>query len=365
MHGEHDGAYIYENDIPAFVGQELERLYESIYCTLDRLHIYGEDVGASTYVARREGAISTVILFRRCGSCLHVLNHQAHIPPSELKMFLSEIFRRYETVRSIRFNAMESNFGDIGYATATFPAVEENIIYLPSTPDDFMSSLGMNTRKNLRSAERKLLKNFPSFRYITHIGAEVEDVVFREIFSLSDQRMEVKQKDSYINSVAAEYVIRLVRLHGYVGLATVDGRICGGNIWYRVGNRYFMHIIAHDRRFDSYMLGNLQMYWTFCDCITRGGRECWLMGGGRQHKSRFLAQTRHLTTTIVFRSRLARLLDLPTVLTAAFISWRHVANEGLLRARQKQAVLSRQLSGIAAAMRVSGPLAVFRLRKLK
>ncbi len=332
-----DGPTIYEHAIPAFVGAELERLYENVYCTLGRFKVYQEDIGASTYVARRDGRITAVILFRQVGSCLHVINQQVHIPADELQVFLSEIFARYTSVHSVRFYAMENDVCAPGYSTATFPSVEENIISLPSTSDAFMESLSVSSRKNLRSAGRRILRHFPSFQYTIHAGNEVDDKTMHQIFSLCDQRMDVKKKERYINSDAARNIIRLVRLYGFVGVATIEGRVCGGNIWYRVGSRNFMHILAHDPRFDSYKLGNYQSYLSLSDCIAHGGRECWMMGGGREHKSRFLAKTKHLNTTIVFRSRLRRLLAVQTTTKAAISRLRHAAKEALFRARGEMA----------------------------
>lgn len=364
MH-EVDGAVIYTKEIPSYVGTELERLYECIYCTLGRFAIYGEDADASTYVARRDGQISAVIIFRFVGSCLFVINQQMHISPIDLLQFVATVFRRYKTIRRIRFYAMESTFDDIGYSFVKFPSVEENIIYLPSTPEQFMSSLGTSTRRNLRSSERKLLKSFPSFRYEIRHGAEVPEQTIREIFALSDLRMEVKKQNKYLEGKNAECIVRLVQLHGYVGIATINGRICAGNICYCVGTRYFMHIVAHDPEFDVFMLGKLSLYWASCDCINRGGRECWLMGGGRRHKSRFSAQTKHLNTIIIFRSRLIYFTNIGFVLMAKLRSLRHAFKEEIIRLNLGEPASAGTLSGFTLLVRTAQRLAFSRNRASK
>lgn len=355
-----DGPTIYENAVPAFVGAELERLYENIYCTLGRWKIYGEDIGASTYVSRRDGCITAVILFHQLGSCLQVLNQQVSIPQNELQMFLSEIFGRYGNVKKVRFYAMETVLGDIGYSTTAFPSVEENIIYLPATPEEFIASLSPSTQKNLLTSQRRLVRDHPTFEYSIHAGADVGDEVLHEIFSLCDQRMDVKHKSHYIDRHAAESIIRLARLHGYVGLTKIDGRLGSGNIWYKAGGRYFMHILAHDPRYDGYKLGNLQSYWSLCDCIAHGGRECWMMGGGREHKSRFTAKTKHLYSTIVFRTKLTRLIDVRATMTAAFIRWRHAAKERLFLERAAMAARDRQNKGVGFTTRFVRSLSTLR-----
>jgi hypothetical protein len=104
-------------------------------------------------------------------------------------------------------------------------------------------------------------------------------------------------------------MLPLIRAYGWVGTATVDGAIVGGNIWYRVGSRCFLHLIAHDPQYNQYSLGNYLVYLGFCDVISQGGRECWLMGGGQANKARFRARPRVFHGVQVYRSRVYYLRD--------------------------------------------------------
>ena len=57
---------LFENSVPSFVGPELDRVYQNLYSSLPTLTVYGKiSAGTSTYVARRNGAIVAVLLFRR------------------------------------------------------------------------------------------------------------------------------------------------------------------------------------------------------------------------------------------------------------------------------------------------------------
>ncbi len=70
-----------------------------------------------------------------------------------------------------------------------------------------------------------------------------------------------------------------------------------------------MHVIAHDPAYDDYRLGTLCNYLTICECITRGGTECRLMGSSHQYKFDFLGARLDFDYLAVYRSRAHFLLD--------------------------------------------------------
>src|SRR4051812_35008662 len=66
----------YDNEVPAFVEAELERLYECLMSTLARFAIFDAAPNASTYVVRENGRITTLFLFRRERHHVTVYNEQ-------------------------------------------------------------------------------------------------------------------------------------------------------------------------------------------------------------------------------------------------------------------------------------------------
>jgi hypothetical protein len=308
---------IHENAIPAFAEHELQLLYECVYCTLARLRIYEPMRNVSTYVARAGDTISAVFLFTREKNEIRVLNQQIKIGGEDVRKFAEAIFSRYRSVQIISFYAIDSALTRLPFPYQKYPVLEENILFLPATTDEYWGSMSANFRGILRRAERRMKKDFPSFRYQIVPSAEVSEETVRQIIRMAGERMAVKQKKAYIGEQDLGNLMRLIRAHGYVGVATVDGKLCGGSVWYWVGRRNFLHIIAHDPSYDHYKLGNLTLLMGVLDWIERGGRECWLMGGGYAHKSKFQAVTMRMDSLVIYRSRLALLFHYRRACAAA------------------------------------------------
>jgi hypothetical protein len=316
---------IYENEIPDFVERDLERLYESVYCTMARFRIYGEAHGASTYVARSGTAATCVILFRLEGRVVKVVNQQIALSAADLRRFSQAVFARYPQAQRISFYAIDTQLAQFPYPFQQFEALEENVLALPSTADDYRAMLSANLGKRLQSAERKLKRDFPQFKFEVLAGTQVSEAMLRKIVGLAGARMAAKQQDAYIREADIASILRVIHAYGYAGVFTVDGEVRAGNVFYGVGRRYFMHIIAHDPDYDKYMLGHLVQYLAACHCITLGGRECCLMGGGRENKARFGAHPTFLCSVDIYRSRTQRLLSMRRVWGAAAVRGLHQA----------------------------------------
>lgn len=294
---------IHENAIPPFVDAELERLYANVYCTLTRLQMYDAMENASTYVARSDGVITAVLLFHLKHNEIKVFNQQIELGKEVIGIFSELVFLKYKSAKIISFYAIRTDLSHLSFPFQKFTVLEENILTLPPTPEQYIASLGGDFRYKLRSSERKLKKQFPTFRYDIYEKSKIDEQTVRDIIGMTGERMAFKQKQAYIRDEDVERIIKLIRAYGFIGVATIDGRMCAGHIWYQVGTRFIMHLVTHDPLYDRYMLGNLLLLLTFCDCIERGGRECWLMGGGQQHKLRFLARPSYLDSLVIYRSR--------------------------------------------------------------
>jgi hypothetical protein len=305
---------IFEESIPDFAENALEVLYENIYSTLARLRIHEHPERASTYVAMEGGAIRSVILFRKEGREIRVLNQQVALEADEIALFCQTIFRRFKSVGIISFYAVETTLAGLPFPSLRYFSLEENVLRLPATEAAYFQGISANFRATLRRVEKRIKENFPSFDIRIVSKTEVTEELVRELIKLAGARMAAKQKGAYIGDDDVDNIMRLARTHGHFVAATVDGQLCAGSIWYSVGGRSFMHVIAHDPRFDEFKLGNLVQLKGILHWIAQGGRECWLMGGFQVHKAKFGAQPRHLHSIVLYRSRQQFLFD-----------WRRVA----------------------------------------
>lgn len=288
--------------VPQFIEQEVERLYENVYCTVARMRVYGFDGDAYTFISKYKGNIADIFIFRIRGATASVLNQQITIPECRIRYFVDTILSLFLRVKVVSFHAIDVEINNTWRLFNKWEAIHENIVALPASRADFDERLSSSFRNSIRSSSRKLHADFPSFTIRFYSGLEISEKDTRAIIALTAQRMATKGKSSYLKEADIERIMRVLRLYGMLCVATIDDKICGGNIWYAVGKRHTMHIISHDPCYDRYALGNYLNYETFIYCIEQSGKECWLMGGNDAHKAKFGAIPFNLYSYRFYRS---------------------------------------------------------------
>lgn len=148
---------------------------------------------------------------------------------------------------------------------------------------------------------------------------------------LNRARMIGKSRVSYIDHEETERIIKLVRSRGLVCLMTIDGRICAGVINYRVGENYFLKVIARDPAYNDYRLGMLCCYLGIRECIEKGGKEYHFLWGRYEYKYRLLGIQRDLDHLPIYRSRTQFVLNARRAARIAFNGYAHMANAWLLQ----------------------------------
>lgn len=354
MESEEVTISFYENEVPPFVEAELQRLYESIYTSLARFRIYGEIDNASTYVARKDGTVVAVFLFRRERGELKVLNKQARIDEAEVCRFANAAFSAFKSVTVISFWAIEMAAPEFRFPYQRSYCLSDIVVSLPDTAEVYLASLGKQMRRQIRSNMKKIRQSFPSFLYEIHEKEKVSEQHILDIIRLNSARMAVKDKVSYNSDEETERLIRLAKVCGFVAVATIDGRVCAGTICYCVGTTYFAHALSHDPQYDGYKLGTLCCYLTICESIARGGKE-WRFGGStHRYKFDFQGAWRGFDHLSVYRSRAHFLLNGGRVVKTALNTYALQAKLWLLLAERRDSFLSRVATSL-----------VYRLRNLR
>lgn len=340
----------YENEVPAFVETELERLYENIFSSLAKFRIEGTARNASAYVVRKGGKAITVFLFRRKNGKVEVINEVIKIDEVDVCRFAHTIFAAFKAVTVISFHAMQTTIRKLPFPYQRFNCLEDIVLTLPGTSQEYQASLGKNMRTSIKRYMKKLDLNFSSFCYEVYTDEEVSEQHIRDIIRLSSARMAVKNEMSAHSEEKTEQLIRLVRMYGLVGVAMIDGRVCAGVICSRFGANYFMHIIAHDPAYDDYRLGKLCCYLNICECINRGGREFHFLWGRYEYKYRFLGVQRDLDHLAVYRSRAQFLLNGNMVLKNAFKGYGRQAKRWLLDPKRTDSFIGRIATKVIGSM---------------
>lgn len=288
--------------VPQFVEQEVERLYENVYCTIDRMRVYGFDGDAYTFISKYEGNITDIFIFRIRGAMASVLNQQITVPEYRIRYFVDTVLSLFLRLKVVSFYAIDVEINNTWRLFNKWESIHENVVTLPASRAEFDQRLSSSFRYSIRSSTRKLQTDFPSFTIRFYSESEISEKDARAIIALTAQRMAIKGKSGYLKEADIERIMRVLKLYGMLCVASINGKICGGNLWYAVGKRHMMHIISHDPCYDRYALGNYLNYETFIYCIERSGKECWLMGGNDAHKAKFGAIPFNLYSYRFYRS---------------------------------------------------------------
>lgn len=342
----------HESDVPPFVEPALKRLYGNLFSSLAHFRVFGGMENASTYVVRDGAAIICVWLFRREKNHVQVLNEGMPIDGEEVERFARHIFAVYGAVNVISFHAVRVRTGRLRLPHQRFNCLEDMVLSLPPTPADYFASLGKATRSYIHRYLNKLKRDFPDFHYSVVETQNIEDGQIRRIIELNRSRMAGKGKVAINDDDATQRIIRLARECGMVGVLMLGGRLCAGTINYRVGDNYFLDVIAHDPAYNDYRLGTLCCYLTVCACIERGGHEYHLLWGRDEYKTRLLAVPQDLDDLIVFRSRMYLLCNGNRVLKSACNAGTRGTKLWLRKAQRRNSVVARLVLAVARSLRL-------------
>lgn len=316
--GDVTTASIFENEIPSYVEREMDRLYGNLYSSVSKIRTGGSMSDVSTYVVYKGAQIMTVFLFRKRHGKVTLLNEVIEISEEEVSRFVRTIFKKYPTVNSISFVAIKTGLPQLDYPYQRTNYLEDIIVTLPPSVDEYLGNLKKNTRRNIKRYSNRLHTNLPGFSYGVYAKDEIDEQDVRDIIKLNHARMSGKNNVSGLDEKESEKMIKLVRECGMICVARNDGKVCAGAISFRVGNNYFLKVLAHDSRYNDYSLGILCCYHIICECIKRGGREFHFLWGRYDYKYTLLGVQRDLDYLVIYRSRLHVLMDLHHVIATAF-----------------------------------------------
>jgi len=292
------------NAIPASVEPELDRIYGHNHSSLPFFRIFCDAADeVSTYVVRRGAAARVILLFRVNRGVAQVLNQMIRIEHAEVLRFARYVFEHFGSVWAINFRAVQTDLQDLPFPFQRHNSQERFPVALPATPEEYTKRLGRSTRDAIKRYRKKLLEDFPSFSCRFYVNEEIDEQDVHAIIDLSAARIASKNKRFGIAAAERTRIIGLAKLRGFVCVIRINGRVCAGTVNFRVGNAYFLEVIAHDPAYNDYRLGTICCYMTLCECIARGGIK-YDFGGGRNHyKVKFLGVQQDMERVEIYRSR--------------------------------------------------------------
>ncbi len=343
---------IHEFAVPAFAEAALERLYGSMYASLRHLQLCDcATPQPHAWVGYRRGEIIGVLLFRMRGTQAVVLTEMIPLAAELAEEFCRALFSRFAYAQSACFNAVTLPgplSGPLSRLPASHAAFSENyVITLPGSVDAYFAALGKATRKTLRGYGNRLRRDLPDLRWEVRRGSEMRTDelrrLVRQLQAFKRDSMAARGKRAELSRRDTARLLALVSERGLVGIATVDGCVCAGSLACRFGDNYVMLLAAADPALACFRLGMLCCYWSVCDCVRDGARECHLLWGRYQYKAQLLGVPRPLHRVLVYRSLLQMALSPSALATMAWLR---------LRARVRDRLIANPGSDATALQRV-------------
>jgi hypothetical protein len=292
----------YDNPIPSFIEPEIERLYGNLFSSFANFRTNGGIPQANTFIASRGGKIGTIFLYQRGKKTVRVLNEGMTLEPADVELFSDHIFSTFPDVGKIAFHAVTPAFRQLSFPHHRSMCSEDIIIDLPSTVEEYTTSLGASTRKTIKYRMNRLKRSFPTFHFECFEKDAVNERQVLDIIEFNRARMGEKNKVSVIDDDETRRILSLVKESGFVGVATIDGRVCAGTITYRIGKNHFSRINAHDPAYNEYRLGMLCCYLTICECIKHGAKRFHMFEGRYEYKYMLRGVLHLLDHVTIYRS---------------------------------------------------------------
>lgn len=295
--------------LPGYVWPALEQRYHSIFCSEPHLRIHGgvsEDIEA--WVSRKDGQITSLLLFEKQGTVARVLNEVFVPSADELADFATAVFRHHPSLTAVEVRAAGVEGKVPGYRSLSAPQSEDYVLALPSSPDGWLASLSAQTREKVRYHLRRTMRKQPGFRFLTLDSEQIDDTQLHRIVDFNRARMQKKGRRFGMSDYEEQGLRRLMRERGLLGLIEIDGEIRAGLLCTLAGKDIYMHVIAHDPAFDDLRLGFLCCVLTVQDAIARGRERFHFLWGQYDYKTRLGGQRVELTQLLILRHPLTALL---------------------------------------------------------
>ena len=325
----------HEQSVPEFAAQALDRLYGSLYASFSHFSLSDTAQPAPhTWVGYRHGEVVGVLLFRLRVDQVFLLTEMFCLEQAVADAFSRAVFARFREVKTIHFNAISLSGTLTGWPLQHYAFSENYVIRLPQTVDQYRASIGKSTRKTLRGYGNRLHRDFPDFswdvRAVGEMRAHELRSVIRQLHRFKRDSLAARGKLAEISRRETARLLILARHAGLIGIARIGDRVCGGSLACRIGGNYVMLLSAADPALASYRLGILCCFWSICDCIRAGGRECHLLWGRYQYKTQLLGEPRSLLRLTIYRSRLRMALSPLLVIGILMAATRYRLRDWLL-----------------------------------
>ncbi len=301
------GAVVHLDGIPSVLKAELPSLYSSAFCTPEYFRIYHDRPEVLRACELREPR--HVVVFTVQGATAEVLNRGWSIAPHAFMRAAQAVLRAHPQVRRIR---VELDFApdELTLPVRHLYSERDFVVELPSTPDEWESTLGSSTRHNLHKYHNRLRRQHDDFESRMIEGGAISLELVELAFSWNRASI-CGRGDRWFYEDEPEAPHRLWRLMQQGGVclcAELDGKCAGVNLSVVVGDEWWALVTGTDPQYMQEHLGLIMFARLTTSSIERGCRRLHWSWGMPEYKQRLGGRPVSIHRASVFRSQFDRRL---------------------------------------------------------
>ena len=305
----------YQAPLPGFIWPVLEHLYQSIFCSLPHLRVYGSlSPQTQVWVGRgRDGVILALLIFEVRHRTVRVLNEVCSLQAMMLEAFAQALFLRQPQLSAIVLHAIHLQQQTqkiqptqqlLVYPQHQLVFSEDFVLSLPPTEDAYLASLSRQTREKIRYHLSRSRRKQPSLQFRIVRDRSINNSDIDAVIQLNRARMASKRRRFGMDSVEEGNLHTILHECGLVALIEIDHIVCAGLLCTVSGQDVFMHVIAHDPQHDDLRLGFLCCYLTIQSMIAERMARFHFLWGHYDYKTRLGGKEQPLVRIILYKSRL-------------------------------------------------------------
>jgi hypothetical protein len=306
---------VYGPEIPAAILAAAERSADNPYSCLAAYRAFEPEIAAVLrhLVITSEDRVLGILSYHERGSSLFIVNRLIGFNDEILDSCISTLFSTHQAANRIVMDGVYEGEARLrhGIARLSWCAMENLLLDLPASFEQYMSHFGPKTRKNLRYCAKRFQRENPGAEFAILTRDAIDEATVNSVVALNHLRMESKGRTSGVDAKFAAALLTLCRSHGIACVARgKDGKILAGTLCTRVGNGLSLQTIAHDPVFNHVRLGLLCLLKSIETGIASGATVFHFLWGDSQYKALFGARAAPLLSHRYYRSWIHRFLAL-------------------------------------------------------
>ena len=197
-----------------------------------------------------------IILFRysvKKSKKIEVITQQFKISSIHIENICQILFNEFDKVQQIIFRHIFEPEQKQSHNTIFEKTIDDVIISLPDSMDDYLKSLGACTRKIIKRHSNRMAREFPDFEVQFFESSDIASEQMENIASLNRVRMKMKGVESHQTDEACkqQYQYASTSGFGFTCRITIGGKMVSGYIGFIIGEHAYLYIGGYDVSYNK------------------------------------------------------------------------------------------------------------------